>query len=61
MLRDDRVSKHEELFEKNMSNFKKLDHFLKRYAQSMSTEAPLKAQRHALEFILPCAPPQPPK
>jgi hypothetical protein len=56
MLRDAKVAQHTKLLDKNMVSLKELAYFLKKYAEGLKSEAPLKAQRHALEFVLPCAP-----
>lgn len=56
LLRDSRVSQNKKLAEANQTSLKQLTFFLQKYSAGLSKEEPLKAQRHALQFILPCAP-----
>jgi hypothetical protein len=60
LVHDERVMAHSKLFETNTESMKALVHFLKMYSKSLTKDAPLKAQRHKLEFIVPCVPKFPP-
>jgi hypothetical protein len=51
---DDRIKASKQLFETNMESIKCLVHFLKKYSEGLKKDQPLKAQRHKLEFVLPC-------
>ena len=55
LLRSEGVQAHSHLFDANEQSLKTLTHFLKRYSKGLATDAPLRAQRHKLEFVLPCA------
>jgi hypothetical protein len=55
LLRDEQVKKHAPLLDANMRSLKELVYFLKKYSEGMRKDEPLKAQRRALEFVLPCA------
>ena len=59
LLRSEGVKAHSHLFDTNAESLKTLLHFLKKYAKGLSADTPLRAQRHKLEFVLPCGPPRP--
>lgn len=55
LLHSDGVKAHSQLFDANQDSMKTLTHFLKRYSKGLAADTPLRAQRHKLEFVLPCA------
>jgi hypothetical protein len=55
LLKHESVAQHEEFSKKNVASLTQLVNFLRAYCTSLHKEQPLKAQRHALEFVLPCA------